>query len=178
MTSYWPDWFLYAGVWVVIVVLIAAARFLHWEWPSASQVPAKPPAWFFLLGLISVGGTFFFGFILPELIPLPFLPFFISMLLLQGITFGLFLKWSGNGHNLGDRDRFALLMGFLCFFLAFGFFVIVEGEIGKGLVSLAAILALAALGRKIWNLENEQHSKHAIDRVAGTDIAGERCGSI
>ncbi|MFZ6030026.1 MAG: hypothetical protein ACOYYS_20110 [Chloroflexota bacterium] len=149
MTSYWPAWYGYAGVWGVIVVLIVAARFLRWEWPSAKPMPTKPALWFFLLGMANVWTTFFLGFVLPELTPIPFLPFFTGLLVLQGITFLLFLKWSGNGHNLDDHQRFALLTGFLSFFIAFGFLAILEGEIGKAAVSLGATLALGTLWRKV-----------------------------
>ena len=154
MTSYWPAWPLYVGVWLVIVLLVAAARFLKWEWPASSPTPARSPVWFFLLGMVNMWATFFFGFILPELTSIPFAPFFIGLLALQPVTFVLFLKLSRNGHSLDSRHRFALLAGFLSFFVAYGFFSIAEGEIGRSLVSLATTLALAVLGRRIWRYRN------------------------
>jgi hypothetical protein len=154
MIDYMPDGRLYAAVWFLFAGLIASARFLPWErlrfGGARRSPPAQASAWRFgVLGFANVTITFLFGFFVPELVAVPFLPLFTGLILVQVVSLVLLLSWTGNGWRIDDRHRFMLLVGLLGFFLLFGFLADLEQFQGKSLVSLAMIGWLWLIGRSI-----------------------------
>jgi hypothetical protein len=75
------------------------------------------------------------------------------LLACDGATLWLLLRWSGNSYGWDDRHRLATVAGLLVFFVLFGVLSDLERFEGKSLVSLATVLALSGLQRRVARRE-------------------------
>ena len=100
--------------------------------------------------------------------PLIVLTLGLFVLVINGVTLWLALRWSGNGHSWDDRHRLALFAGFLGFFVYFCFDKDFERWEGASIVGLTTIIALWRLGRSVAHRVQFQSE----DRQSLQDNAG------
>jgi hypothetical protein len=79
----------------------------------------------------------------------------LVLLILDGATLWLLLRWSGNGFGWDDRHRLALIVGFLSFFIVFDFLQDADEWQGRGIVGVVAIVAF-------WRLAQEVNGRYAV----------------
>lgn len=131
---------------------IGGLAVLAWALP-AQLLPLRSgtdthPFRYGVLGAVNMTVSFATVFILPEANPswLPGWPVsFIFVAVLDLLTFGLILYWSGNGYAWDDRHKLALLAGWLSFFIVFDFFQDFERFGGLSLVAIAGVWGLYLL---------------------------------
>ena len=87
-------------------------------------------------------------YVLPEAVILPLLISIVGLILLDGLTLWLLLRWSGNGGAWNDRHRLAWVSGGLGFFILFNLQSDLEEFAGRSCVSAITILGLILLS--IW----------------------------
>jgi hypothetical protein len=166
MTDYFPPLGWYALSWAVFVFLVLAAYFLP-PLPSPSLKRKVPnPVFFFLLGLVNITAFFLTVFLTPEPGTPPLAVTTLLLLIFDGITLWLILRWSGNGYNWDDRHRFALIAGFLGFFVYFCFAKDLESWQGTSITGLATIIGMWMLGRSVLRRRKSQQLKEFPDDKA------------
>jgi hypothetical protein len=156
MTSYKPPPGWYSLCWAAIFALAWAAH----------RLPARPfrpieravlhPIFFFLLGLVNMTIFFFTVFLTPEYGAPPLVVTIVWLILLDGLTFWLVLRLSGNGYGWDDRHRLALVAGFLGFFIFFCFAQDFEELQGTSIVGFASVIALWRLGHHVARRSRSQ----------------------
>jgi hypothetical protein len=136
---------------LAIAALIGAARVLPAKRPPLAQAGIPRPAAFGALAALNMTVIFLGTYLVPEMETRPPMPaMFAFLCVVDAVSFGLLLRWSGYGRAWDDRHRFALVVGLLAFFIVFGFLAdLDEGFTGKSLTSLAAIYALWRLARRL-----------------------------
>jgi hypothetical protein len=145
-TEYLPPWPGYILSWLAFAGLILAARFVPPNVPAPVHKRPPHPFFFLLLGFVNMTLFFVITYILPEYATPPVWASVIALALLDALTLGLVLFWSGNGGAWEDRHRLAWVAGGLGFFILFNFSSdLEEGFAGRSCVSGIAIAALAAL---------------------------------
>lgn len=146
---YFPPVGLYLLGWAVIFGLMALARIIPKEPLPARDRPVPRPLYFGLLGAVNMTVFFLTVFTIPEMdSPPPLLASVVFLLVLDLVTLGLILHWSGNGFAWTDNHVFALIVGQLSFFIVFGFLQdLDEGFQGKSLTSIVTVYALWRLWR-------------------------------
>ena len=107
------------------------------------------PVFFFVLGLVNMFAFFFTVFLTADFGMPPLAVTVLLLLVLDGVTLWLALRWSGNGHSWDDRHRLALFAGFLGFFVYFCFDKDFESWEGASMIGLTTIIALWRLGRSV-----------------------------
>jgi hypothetical protein len=149
MTSYRPPAGWYILTWLAIFGLILAARYLRVQnLPSIGRTACRS-VWFFLLGLVNMSVFFLAVYLTPEIGVPPLLVTVLLLILLDGVTVWLVLRWSDNGHAWDDRHRLAWVAGQLGFFILFGFLSDLEIWEGKSIASVLAIAWLWRLGQRV-----------------------------
>jgi len=147
---YVPSRALWIGTGVAIVALIVAARLAPAHAAEAVERAVPRPRRFLILGALNTTVVFAIVFLLPEQRILPPLVFTVlALLLMDGVSLALLLRWSGNTLAWDDRHRVALVAGVLAFFVAFGVLSDLERFEGKSLVGLVAAVGLWWLSRLV-----------------------------
>jgi hypothetical protein len=161
MTSYFPPVHLYISAWLIICVLVLAARYLPAQPFKMRKVPVPRPRWFWLLGTVNMTIFFFMVFLTPQYSVLPYYVTALLLVALDGITLWIILRWSGNGFSWDDRHRLALIAGELSFFMYACFDQDLEKWEGLSIVAIMAIVALWWLNRCV--AARTQHEPASID---------------
>jgi hypothetical protein len=135
---------------IAILGLAVAARVARP--PVVAPAPGGPPRAraFFLLGAVNMTVVFTTVFILPENgVVLP-LPASVPLLVIaDGVTLLLLLRWSGGGSTWHDGQRVALAAGLVAFFMVAGVLGDLERFQGRSLVSLGAAVGLLWLRSRV-----------------------------
>ena len=161
INPFMPPWPGFIATIVTIVGLIVLARIV-----PARVFPARPglnvrPLWYGVIGVINVSVTFIAIFTLPEIDPswLPSWPVMFTLIaMLNLLTFGVLLWWSGNGADWDDRHKLLFVIGLLAFFLVMDFFSDLERFGGLSIVAVVTILAL----RKVWLNVQSRYASEAV----------------
>lgn len=138
-------WYLLSWFAVFVLGYVAyrlPAQSLHF----VGRIPARP-VWFFFLGLINMFAFFFTVFLTADYSTPPLVVTALMLLVIDGVTLWLALRWSGNGYGWDGRHYFALFAGFLAFFIFFSIDKDFEKWQGSAIIGLIAIIALWYLGR-------------------------------
>jgi hypothetical protein len=143
-----------SSLWAVTGLAIAGLVLAAWRVPppraAVSSRPAPHPARFLILGAANMTAVFGIVFILPDAGARPPIALAIATLLaLDVATLWLVLRWSGRMRAWDDRHRLALVTGLLSFFVVFGVLSDLERFEGKSLVSLAAVVGLLYVARRV-----------------------------
>jgi hypothetical protein len=142
MTQYIPPWPGYILSWTGIAMLILAARSFPTGVPAPVRKEPPGPFFFFLLGAANMTLFFVITYVVPEhFSPDVWMPA-AALALLDALTLGLLLYWSGNGGSWDDRRRLAWVSGGLGFFLLFNFTADLEEFTGRSCVSVLAVIGL------------------------------------
>jgi hypothetical protein len=137
---------------VLMALVVAAHRVGDRPLPIVSGT-APPPRRFLVLGAVNMTVVMVTVFALPEQGIQPPLVVLITFLVaFDGVTLWLILRWSGNMRAWDDRHRLALVSGLLAFFVLFGVLADLERFEGKSLVSLATVVALWRLRRRVADI--------------------------
>jgi hypothetical protein len=147
MTSYMPSTGLYILTWLAIFGLVWTARHIPAHSPCTVSVPG--PWWFWLLGLMNMTIFFFTVFLTPQYGVPPYFVTALLLLVLDGGTLWLILRWSGNGLAWDDRHRLYLIAGALSFFIYACIDHDLEKWEGSSIVGILAIVALWQLKRRV-----------------------------
>lgn len=153
MTQYRPPWTHDAGAWLVLAGLVAAARLAP---PALFAQPGfqSPRArWFFALGFLNVTILFISIGHAGDTGTPPFPLLFALLVLLDGVCLGLLVRWSGGGAAWRDAHRLAWVAGTMSFFIIFGGLQDAEQWRGRSLVSVATVVALALLWKRVLRRE-------------------------
>lgn len=149
MTSYFPPVYLYLSAWLIICVLVLAARYLPAQLFKMRRITVLRPRWFWLLGTLNMTIFFFMVFFTPLYTILPYYVTALLLVALDSITLWIILRWSGNGFSWDDRHRLALIAGELSFFIYACFDQDLEKWKGLSIVAVMAIAALWLLNRSV-----------------------------
>lgn len=149
MTSYIPPIELYILTWLTIFILMWAARHLPAQLLRPRTVSVPRPRWFWLLGALNMSIFFFTVFLTPQHDIPPFYVTALFLLVLDGVTLWLVLRWSGNGFAWNDRHRLAFIAGGLSFFIYACIDHDLEKWEGLSIVGIIAIIALWQLNRRV-----------------------------
>ncbi len=129
--------------------MVVAARYAPASMPRAFTKDVPRPIWLFLLALIYNTVVFILAFMLPEtgiIAPIALLP---PLLLLEGGTVWIVVRWAGGVARWDQRRRLAWIAGLLAFFIAFGVLADIDEQwTGKSVVGLVSILLLWRLWRR------------------------------
>jgi hypothetical protein len=144
-----PPLHLYLLAWGLVLALVwAAHRFVHWPASTVRKIPARP--WcLFLLGLINMTAIFIGVFSTAEQGIPPLAVTMLSLLLLDVASLLLVWRYSGGGCGWDDRHLLALVAGFLSFFVYFSFDKDIELWHGTSIVGVLTLLGLWRLGRLV-----------------------------
>jgi hypothetical protein len=150
MTQYRPPAAWHVGAYVAVTACVVVARYM----PTPRLRPARDsvprPIAFFLLGLANNAAFFMGAFATPKTGVLPAAGIFPLLLVLDGVTFVLVIRWSGNARRWDDRHRLAWIAGLLGFLVLCGVLADLEGQwTGKSIVSAISIVALWWLYRRV-----------------------------
>jgi MFS family permease len=148
MTAYVPPWPLYVLSAALVAGLILAARSAPANLPAPAKKRAPRPFFFLLLGFANMILFFAAVYALPGIATPPLWLSILGLILLDALTLGLLLLWSGNGFLWDDRRRLAWIAGGLGFFLLFGFASDLEGFAGRSCVGATGIFALIIF--RVW----------------------------
>lgn len=147
MTSYFPPIHLYILAWLTIFALAGAARYIPAHPLPPRTVAVPRPRWFWLLGALNMTIFFFTVFLTAQHGTPPYFVTALLLLVLDGVTVLLVLRWSGNGVSWDDRHRLALIAGELSFFIYACFDHDIQKWEGLSIVGFLAGFALWYLNR-------------------------------
>ena len=149
VNDYAPPLGWYALSWAAVGALIWAAR----------RIPARPfppreravprPRRFWWLGFVGMLGYFWLVYSVADKNTMPPLALIVLLCAWDALALGLALRWSGNGAAWNDRHKIALVSGGLWPFALLGLVLEASGVFGMAAVSVALVLALELLARKI-----------------------------
>lgn len=158
MTDFVPSGALFFGFVLLFITLILLAKF-HPAIDSLSKNEHRirsSSAWpYSLIGAINVISTFSLVFFLPEQGVFP--PLWIIMgalVLINGGSLLLLLRLTDSFRDWTDQHRWALLTGFLSFFLFISIVKAFEGTVGNGIVALIFLFGLIRLRKHIVSMES------------------------
>ncbi|MFH2104604.1 MAG: hypothetical protein ABIJ39_14750 [Chloroflexota bacterium] len=106
--------------WLAIFGLIALARIVPARFMEARPRPVPRPRRFFVTGFLGMLGQFFLIYTGADENAYPWLLAMLFLVLFDLFILWLVLRWSGNGAAWDDRQRMALVIGVLSFFLVLG----------------------------------------------------------
>jgi hypothetical protein len=159
-----PGWTLVIGAFVpfipplpgalgligLVAALMALALTIPAEPFAPRQRPAPPPVVFALIGGIGMTLIMVGTYIVPEFDSRPPMPvMFVTLLAVMGVELGTLTLLNNGGAAWTDRQRLALVIGFLAFFLVFGIGQDLEGFTGRSVVSIVTVWQLRHLWRRI-----------------------------
>jgi hypothetical protein len=154
--------------WAAIAGLAYAAWRLPVQvFPSRAGTSVRP-LWYGVVAAVNMTVVFVSLFVLPEenLSWLPAWPvMFAFVAALDGITFWLIMRWSGNGTAWDDRHKLALVIGMLAFFIP----LLVLKDIDEGFGGSSVVAVLAAWG--LWTLWLSTQARYADDNSMLRSVA-------
>ncbi|MBN2099932.1 MAG: hypothetical protein JW753_10105 [Dehalococcoidia bacterium] len=143
------------GGFILALATIAGLACVAWRLP-AQVFPSRAgtgtrPLWYGVVAAVNMTVVFLSLFVLPEenLSWLPAWPvLFVLIAALDGITFWLVMRWSGNGTAWDDRHRLAMVIGMLAFFIP----LLVLKDMDECFSGLTIVAILAVWGLwKLWD---------------------------
>jgi hypothetical protein len=149
MKRSFPPWHWYAVSWLVVLLLGWTASRLSRLPISAIKQTSPRPVFFFLLGLVNMTAFFSTVYLTPDVKVLPWWGTMLSLLVLDGGTLWLVVRWSGNGLRWDDRHRLALIAGLLGFFVCCSIDKDIKHWTGSSIVGVAAVVGLWQLWRAV-----------------------------
>jgi hypothetical protein len=154
---------------LVMVGLVLAAWRLAPCAAASTHRRVPRPLWFASLGAANMTAVFSGTYMIPEMSSRPPMVVVLCLLaLVDLVTLWLLLRWSDFGRAWVDRRRFALVVGWLACFIAFGFLADAdEGFTGKSITSL---LSLCALGIAAWRLRARRRAESAVAQTADAAV--------
>jgi hypothetical protein len=152
MTAYFPSVQLYSAAWIIIIGLIWMAKKVPTNPLIEKRIGVPSPFWFWLLGCVNTPVIFLSVFFTADYNTPPLPVTILFLLIVEGLTFWLILRWSGNGYAWDDRHRLALVAGFLTFFIYACIEQDLESFRGSSIVAIMAIFSL-------WKLRNRVNKR-------------------